>query len=191
MNNRLVGIGALALLALVLFTAPARAEQALVPAQSEISFTSRQMGVSVDGAFESFTAQIHFDPKNVHASRIALAIDLSSVSIGNAETTAELTKAPWFDSKRIPKATFESTSVKAGAAGGFDITGKLAIKGREHEVRVPVTLTQASGRTTATGSFVIKRLDYRIGDGDWADTSVVADDVQVKFKLVLTGLGPL
>jgi len=56
---------------------------------------------------------------------------------------------------------------------------------------VPVTLTQAGGLTTATGSFVLKRLDFKIGEGEWSDTSVVANDVQVRFKLQLQGLGPL
>jgi polyisoprenoid-binding protein YceI len=36
------------------------------------------------------------------------------------------------------------------------------------------------------GSFPLKRLDYGIGSGVWGDTSVVADEVQVRFHLVLT-----
>jgi len=40
----------------------------------------------------------------------------------------------------------------------------------------------------ATGSFALKRLDFKVGEGDWADTSVVANDVQVRFKLTLQGL---
>ena len=56
---------------------------------------------------------------------------------------------------------------------------------------MPVTLSQSGGYTTATGAFVIKRLDFRIGDGEWKDTSMVANDVQVKFKLSLTGVPAL
>ena len=56
---------------------------------------------------------------------------------------------------------------------------------------VPVTLTQASGSTTATGTFAIKRLEFKIGEGEWADTSMVANDVQVKFKLNLSGVPAL
>ena len=29
---------------------------------------------------------------------------------------------------------------------------------------------------------------FKIGENEWADTSMVADDVQVKFKLALTGV---
>jgi len=58
-------------------------------------------------------------------------------------------------------------------------------------VVVPVTLTQQAGETVAVGSFVIKRLDFRIGEGDWSDVSVVANDVQVRLRLVLTGVARL
>ena len=52
-------------------------------------------------------------------------------------------------------------------------------------------LTQAAGQTTASGRFQIKRLDFKIGDGEWKDTSIVADPVDVSFKIVLTGVDPL
>jgi hypothetical protein len=54
-----------------------------------------------------------------------------------------------------------------------------------------VQVVQAGANSTATGNFSIKRLAYRVGDGEWTDTSLLADDVQVRFKLVLTGLAPL
>ncbi|KNZ31152.1 MAG: polyisoprenoid-binding protein [Methylibium sp. NZG] len=179
------------LAALAIATGPVSAQQKLVPAQSEISFTSRQMGVPVDGKFKKFDATIAFDPKKPEAGNIAFSIDLTSAQIGDSETMAELAKPGWFDSKRVPMATFQSTAVKAAGPGKFDVTGKLNIKGNVRDVVVPVTLTQAAGATTATGAFVVKRLEFKIGEGDWADTSMVANDVQVKFKLALTGVAAL
>jgi polyisoprenoid-binding protein YceI len=173
-----------------LFAAPACAQQ-IVPAGSEIAFTSRQMGVPVDGRFRKFDAQVMFDPKRPEAAKIAFSIDLASVSLGVAETEAEVAKPDWFDTKKFPQAGFQSAAVKSTGAGKYEVTGKLTIKGASQNVVVPVTLTQASGITTATGGFVLKRLDFRIGDGDWKDTSMVANDVQVKFKLALTGVGAL
>jgi len=162
-----------------------------MPAQSEIAFTSKQMGVPVEGKFRKFDAQVAFDPKQPQAANIAFTIDLASVSIGLAETEAELAKPDWFNTKAFPQATFQSSGVKALGGGSFEVSGKLAIKAVTRDVVVPVTLVQAAGNTTASGTFAIKRLDFRIGDGDWKDTSLVADAVQVRFKLVLTGVGPL
>lgn len=177
-------------LAAATFAAPACAQQ-LVAAGSEIAFTSKQMGVPVDGKFRKFDAKVAFDPKKPDAASIGFTIDLGSVSLGAAETEAEVVKPDWFDTKKFPQATFQSSAVKAAGAGRYEVAGKLTIKGATQNVVVPVALAQAGGTTTATGSFVIKRLDFRIGDGDWKDTSMVANDVQVKFKLALTGVGAL
>ena len=170
---------------------PALAQQKLVPAQSEIAFTSRQMGVPVDGRFRKFDAQVAFDPKKPERAKISFSIDIGSATLGSAETEAELVKPEWFDTRLFPQATFRSSAVKATGAGRFDVVGKLAIKGASQDVVVPVTLAQAAGSTTASGAFVIKRLDFGIGDGDWKDTSMVANDVQVRFKLTLSGVGAL
>lgn len=171
--------------------ATAAAAPKLVPAQSDIAFTFRQMGVPVDGHFKKFDAQMAFDPKNAAAGKVTLSIELASATIGDAATDAELVKPDWFDTKKIPTATFQSTSIKALGGGKFEATGKLTIKGQAKDVVVPVALAQAGGTTTATGSFAMKRLDFKIGEGEWKDTSIVANDVQVKFKLALTGMAPL
>ncbi len=173
------------------FAYPACAQQKLLAAQSEIAFTSKQMGVPVDGKFKKFDAQVAFDPKKPEAAKIGFVIDLASISLGAAESEAEVAKADWFNTRQFPQATFQSASVKPTGVGKFDVVGKLVIKGSSHDVVVPVTLAQAGANTTASGSFVIKRLDFKIGDGDWKDTSMVANDVQVKFKLSLTGVSTL
>ena len=59
------------------------------------------------------------------------------------------------------------------------------------DVTVPVVMTQAGAVTTAAGTFAIKRLTFKIGENEWADTSMVADPVQVKFKIALSGVGKL
>lgn len=120
----------------------------------------------------------------------AFQIDLGSVSI-NAETDSELAQGVWFDTQRFPKATFVSSAIRPAGPGRFDVAGTLTIKGQARPLTVPVSLAQSKGTTTATGGFVLKRLDFKIGDGDWADPSVVANEVQVRFKLNLQGLPPL
>jgi polyisoprenoid-binding protein YceI len=92
---------------------------------------------------------------------------------------------------KFPQATFKSTSIKGLGNGKFEVAGKLDIKGNMRDLVVPVQITQSGANSTATGSFVIKRLDFKIGEGEWADTTVVANDVTVKFKLALTGMGAL
>jgi polyisoprenoid-binding protein YceI len=149
------------------------------------------MGVPVEGHFKKFDAQIAFDPAKPDAAKIALNIDTGSATLGVPESDAELPKATWFSVAKFPQANFQSTTIKALGAGKFQIAGKLTIKGNTKDLEFPVALTQTAGVTTAAGQFVIKRLPFKIGENEWADTSMVADDVQVKFKLVLSGVNKI
>lgn len=170
--------------------ADAPAAQALVPAKSEVTFVAKQLGVPLQGRFKSFQVQSAFDPKAPATSKIAFSLDLGSVAL-NADADHELAKPEWFGTAKFPKATFQSGAIKALGAGKFEVAGKLTLKGQSRDLVVPVQVSQAQGLSTATGSFVLKRLDFKVGEGEWADASIVANDVQVSFKLVLQGVPAL
>jgi polyisoprenoid-binding protein YceI len=180
-----------ALFASSLLVPIAGAQQKLLAAQSEIAFISKQFGVPVSGKFKKFEAELVFDPKKVDATKVNFTVDLLSADIGNSETETELKKPGWFNSAKLPQATFNSTTVRSLGGGKFEFSGKLTIKGISQNVVVPVSLTQSGGSTRAVGSFTLKRLDFKIGDGEWNDVSLVANEVVVNIKLALTGVAPL
>ena len=191
MSVVVASIAAAALLA----AQPVFAQQKLNPALSELSFQFKQMGVPVDGKFKKFDAQISFDAAKPETSKVAFTVDMLSATLGDAAYDAELTKPNWFSTPKFPQATFISSSFKALGAGKYEVAGKLSIKGVAQDVVVPIVMTQAgtgaAAITTATGSFPMKRLTFKIGENEWADTSMVADPVLVKFKLALTGINKL
>lgn len=153
--------------------------------KSSVSFVSRQMNVPVDGAFRKFAAQIAIDPAKPEAGRAQIEIDLASIDAGSAEANDEVKGKNWFNVHDFPKASFVSDSVHATGGGHFEAGGKLTLKGKTVELRTPFTLKQEKGFLILDGSFPLKRLYYGIGSGIWSDTSVVADEVQVKFHFVL------
>ncbi len=173
-------------------TSPATASAAepavtLVAPQSEVGFTIKQLGVPVNGRFKRFGVQTNFNPKSPQTSQVTMRFELGSATV-SADADPELGKPDWFATAKFPQATFQSTGIKALGGGKFEVAGKLSIKGSSRDVLVPMQLAQAGGVSTVTGGFTLKRLDFKVGDGDWADTSIVANDVQVKFKLVLQGV---
>ena len=135
MNTRWLS---LALVAASLSPLAAQAQQAIVPAQSEVGFTSRQMGVPVDGKFKTFSAQVAFDPAKLATSKIAFTVDTGSATLGSRETDAELPKPTWFNVPKFPQAQFESTAIKALGGGKFEVAGALTIKGNSQNVVVCV-----------------------------------------------------
>ena len=169
----------------------ASAEAKLQPAQSELVFITKQMGVPVDGRFKKFDATLNLDPKKPETGSVAFSIDMASASLGVPESDAEMPKPIWFNTAKFPQATFQSTAIKGLGGGKFDVSGKISIKGTVRDLGVPVAIVQSGANSTATGSFVLKRIEFKIGEGEWVDPTVVANDVTVKFKLVFTGLGAL
>jgi len=167
------------------------AQAKVIPAQSEIDFVIKEQGVAVDGKFAKWSADIAFDPRKPETGKVAFTIDTASATFGTPELDGELPKPTWFNVARFPTATFASSTIQAKGSGKFEVVGKLSAKGTTKDVTVPVTLAQSGGVTTATGQFAIKRNDFKIGEGEWAATTDLANDVLVKFKIALSGVGPL
>lgn len=175
------------LLSLALASAtPALAVQydRILPAQSRLAYVSKQMGVPVEGGFRRFTAQFAFDPARPEAAQAALEVDLASIDAGSREVNEEVLGRNWFDVRRFPSARFVSTGLRHLGGGRYEVRGQLTLKGRTRELAAPFTYRPEGEHAVLEGGFVLKRLDFGIGEGPWGDTDTVADEVQVKFRFL-------
>lgn len=154
--------------------------------RSQISFVSKQMNVPVDGHFGKFSAQVAYDPKNPAASKAEIEVELGSVETGSSEANMEVAKKTWFNIAAFPSARFVSSSVKQLGPDKLEVKGSLSIKGISRELTFPVTVKTAAGSSTFEGAFPLLRLQYKIGEGVWSDTETVADEIQVRFRIVTT-----
>lgn len=152
--------------------------------RSSISFTSKQMGVAVDGRFRKFTTALNFDPAKPAAASARIDIDLNSIDAGSKDADDEVAGKQWFNTKAFPTASFVSSGVKVLGGDRYEATGKITIKGKSQDVALPFTVKQEGNNATFDGSMVIKRLDFAIGEGPWSDVGTVANEVQIKFRFV-------
>jgi polyisoprenoid-binding protein YceI len=183
MKYRLPGLA----LAAILITAPAAQAVEFTQYQhgkSSLAFVYKQMNVPVDGQFKSFRAKLAFDPAKPAAAKAEFEIDLASIDAGSKDANDEVAGKAWFDTKAFPVARFVATSVKPLGNNRFEVAGKMSIKGKTQDLSTPVTVTQQGSSATFDGSLVLKRADYGIGDGVWADFGTVANEIQIKFRLV-------
>jgi polyisoprenoid-binding protein YceI len=168
--------------------ASAATAQKVDPAGSELKFVTEQMDVPVEGRFQRWAADVALDPRNPESGQLDIKIEMDSVAFAAPELTAEAQRSVWLDTARFPQAMFQSTGIRAAGAGQYEMSGRLTLKGQTRDVTVPLSLAQRGAAGIATGSFTLKRSDYRIGDGASTDPSLVAHDVQVRFRLALSGL---
>ena len=178
---------------LALFTLPlATGAQQIDYGRSQITVTSRQMNVPVEAKFTKFSAQLAFDPASPDAIKAQIEVDAASFDVGNDDVNIEALDKDWLDVKKFPKAVFVSTSARSLAGGRYEARGPLTIKGSTHDITVPYTVkTDAAGNSVIEGVFNIRRLQYGIGEGVWRHIDVVADDVQIRFRLHTSSKLPL
>ncbi|CAB3768803.1 YceI family protein [Paraburkholderia humisilvae] len=170
---------------LALWTSDAFAQ--IDTAHSTITATSKQMNVPVEGKFTRFSGQLAFDPAKPAAGNAQVSVDMTSYDLGDETYNDEVRGKDWFDAKTYPNATFVSSAIAPAGTDMFNVTGKLTIKGKSQTVVVPVKVTTQGAAHAFDGSLTIKRSQYDVGLGEWKDTSVVADDVVIRFHLVGAG----
>lgn len=153
---------------------------------STLKFQYAQMGVSLDGAFKQFKAELSFDPARPQAARTVVEVPLKAIDTGSDEGDEEVSGKDWFNTGAHPLARFESHAVKVIDSTHLEVTGTLTIKGRSRDITTPVVVTEAAGKASFAGSFKLSRVDFGIGEGMWAKDDVVAHEITIDFHLVAT-----
>ncbi|KVC63211.1 polyisoprenoid-binding protein [Burkholderia ubonensis] len=174
----------LAAFAAASFAASGAAHADVDLAKSKVTAVSKQMNVPTEGVFKKFSAQIKFDPAKAAQGSAQVAIDIASYDLGDKMYNDQVAGKDWFDAKAYPQATFQSTAITPAGGNKYNVTGKLTIKGKTETLTVPVTVTQSGATQAFDGVLPIKRSAFNVGTGEWKDTSIVADEVQIKFHIV-------
>lgn len=152
--------------------------------KSGISVVFKQLNVPIEATFKKSAIQITFDQTKLETSKASVEIDVASFDLGDPEYNKEVLKKEWFNAAQFPKAAFTSSAIKAAGNGKFEVIGKLIIKGRAVDVNFPLIVKKEGANQIFEGTLPIKRLAFNIGEGEWSDTSVVADEVAIKFRVV-------
>lgn len=153
-------------------------------AKSSVSAVFKQMNVPIESKFKKHNIVIDYNAAAPDTSKATVEIETASLDLGEAEMNAEVAKKDWFNSAQFPKATFVSTAIKSAGPGKLNVSGKLTIKGKAADVTFPITVKADGGKQVFDGALPIKRLAFNVGEGEWKDTGMVADEVTIKFHVV-------
>lgn len=158
-----------------------------VPEKSSIRFTATQNNAPVQGSFKKFKADIQFDLNQLSTSHVTIIVDINSLADPYNQLSDTLLGKDWFDAKDYPQAKFDSTSFKKTGDKTYEADGQLTMRDKT----LPVVLTFSVINDSPTdghiqGSTTIKRTAFGIGQGEWADTNAIKDDVKIDFDVTAT-----
>ena len=173
----------LAPLVLALATLPAFAADYVQAPGSTLTFATKYQGEVFTGRFPAFTTRMSFDPAAPGASKLDVTIPLPGAATGDKERDENLRGGDFFAASKYPQARYVATKFRALGGNRYAAYGVLTLRG----VSRPVTLTFAWTPGTApvlAGQATVKRLDFGVGGGDWADTGIIPNEVAVSTRVV-------
>lgn len=192
LRRMLPGASLATLLLLVLASPAAAAPVWTVLETSRLGFVATQEGQPVEGRFEVFDAMVAFDPDDLGASRIEVTIQTASATMGQSERDQAIRSSALLAVDDHPVATFISDEI-APAGDGFEARGTLTIRDVTKEVALPFTLAIEDDpddtsmlRARAEGELSIARLDYGVGQGDFASTTTIGNEVVIRVEIDAT-----
>lgn len=171
------------LLALALSGAASAADYAVQPA-STLGFTGSFQGASFDGSFRQWHAAISYDPAHLAQSKFDVDVTMASVAVSDKDQQGALPGKDFFDVAQYPVAHFVTTGFR-NVGGKVVADGQLTLRGTTRPVSLAVDFKPQGRNATLDVSGSLKRLDFGVGGGDYADTSMIGADVKVHAHLLL------
>lgn len=180
---------ALAIAVTLAFAATAHAGPLQADASSgTLEFSATQADAKFTGAFRRFRVVLDFDPAQPARGQIDVSVDTASIDTQDGERDEILRGPEFFATAQHPTAVFHATRFER-AGSGWRASGELTIRGVTKPVPVTFMLAPAGAATVMKGSASLKRLDFGLGQGEWASTEWVGDPVDVRFELKLAPVG--
>lgn len=156
----------------------------ILPEQSSLSFTATQNGAPVTGQFKQFTGIVYFDPNDLKNSKASIIVNMTSVNTTYADLTNTLLNSEWFNAKLFPKAEFKSSGFIKIGVNTYQANGSLTIRDKTQPVVLHFTAEEnPASYMKVEGNALLKRSDFGVGQGEWASTKEILDEVKVNFKL--------
>ena len=152
---------------------------------SRLGFSGMENDQAVEGAFSDFAAEIYFDPDDLDASWILVAVAPGSAATGDSIRDSILPGGEWFNVNAYPAATFVSRDIRQTGEGAYEARGALSIKQFTREIVLPFTLEIDGDKARATGGVDLIRTDFGLGEADaWLETDGVALEARVDVEIV-------
>jgi polyisoprenoid-binding protein YceI len=159
------------------------------PAASSVKFSVKNMGLPVNGHFNSVTGEVHYDGKHLEGADVKTSIEIASIDTGIGSRDHHLRGKDFFNVSQFPQAVFESSKIETQPDGSFLVIGKLTLHGVAEEIKLNAKPLRESvdksgqKHLTTEATADLKRKDFRIG-GFAAAT--ISNSVTINLVIDLT-----
>ncbi|MCB1671030.1 MAG: YceI family protein [Gammaproteobacteria bacterium] len=173
---------------LLFVTAPTQAAMwELDPGQSLVYFKYSYGGEPFQGEFRNVQATFDIDPMRPSSCEFQVTIPIEDVYVDSPEVKDYLLDYELFDVDTWPTASFTAENCSVQSADTFVADGTLTIRDQTHPLSFPFNLTMETcdGQVCfhMTSEVTIQRLEYGVGQGYWANTAEVPNEVAIEVDV--------
>ena len=175
---------AILLLAVALPNLAFATDYVVQPASSTLQFIGTFQGAPFTGHFSQWSATIRYDPTQLANSKFDVSVTPASARTEDADQQKALPGTDFFNVAKFPIAHFSSTGFRQSGAQVI-ADGNLTLRGMTKPISLNVIFKPTASGATLDVSGVLNRLNFGVGSGDYADTSVIGANVKVTAHLQL------
>jgi polyisoprenoid-binding protein YceI len=149
------------------------------PITTAFTFSTKMLGVKVEGKFKGFQGTVAFNPTDLVPSSISGTVESNTIDTDNNLRNSHLKeKSDFFEVEKFPKIKMVSTKIEK-AAIGYIGTFNLTIKSITKTVKMPFTVEIINEKAIFKGSTTINRKDWKIG----GNTFGLSSDVVINLSI--------
>jgi polyisoprenoid-binding protein YceI len=177
----------LTVLALVLGF-PAAAEQACYTADAEsgeLRFSGEAEGNRFRGHFREFSVRLCLDDDALETATIEVQVATGSATVGNRQGDQALLDEELFAAERFPRAFWVSGEISDQGHRHL-AEGELNLRGLSASQPVALSLQREADQLKLSGEAVIERLEFGVGQGEFADPDFISPEIGLSFELNLS-----
>lgn len=174
----------------LVFLAGMQAEAAtweLDPNESRVVFHYSYEGTPYEGEFKDVSATFDIDPTRPGACAFEVTIPIEEISVDSREVKDYLLDIELFDVDQFPTATFSAENCELQSMSSFVADGTLTIRDVTKPMSFPfefeVEMYDGQPRFHLTSEVTIQRLEFGVGQGYWANTAAIPNDVEIEIDV--------
>ena len=122
------------------------------------------------------------DSADLTTLKLDVTIATASIYSDDEKLTAHLMAPDFFDVKRHPKATFQSTKVEK-TDKGYKVTGDLTLLGKKKSISFPAEIAVKDGTLSVESEFKIDRTAFGMNYGEGKINKDVELDIEIEAPL--------
>jgi polyisoprenoid-binding protein YceI len=161
------------------------------PTHSQAEFSIRHMFTKVRGHMVVTGGVVEADESDPTRSLIIARLDPSTINTGVGIRDDHLRSADFFDVKRYPEITFQSTAISRAAQDRFEVIGTLSLHGVDQPVSLDVQVAgdaidpYGNRRAGASARARLNRKDFGLHWNQALESGglLVGDEVDINLEI--------